>query len=185
MSDTGMDDIERSQGHGEVYPTAGVAEDSVGARLSRNLSALRVPHADSKSFFVYLQIFVSLGAVVLSLFLVAGLPADKSNPPIVGYCVFVPVWCLLGWCVMLFLLPLLPKSEAEGVVIIVSLIGVLTGLFYLAAALALTIRIAPAGSCSDNGYLSENAIMLGSEARCRATYSLVGFLWFGMILFVS
>jgi ABC-type transport system involved in multi-copper enzyme maturation permease subunit len=159
----------------ENYPTAGQAEDPVVARVSRTLSGLS--EVNAKSFWIYFQILTTLGTLIISLILVAT-ESYGNGSPVISYTVFFAIFCLLGWCVILFLLPFI-KNEEEIVMALTVIIGALTGIFNLAAALAMTVRIAPGGSCSDSNYLSDNALMDGSSGRCRLVMADVAFLWFG------
>jgi len=162
------------------YPTAGEAEDPVSARVSRTLSGLR--DGTAKSSWIYPQILVTLGVLVISLILVATQP-DGTSSPVVSYTVFFAIFCLLGWCVLLFLVPLI-KNDEEVVIFLVVFIGALTGIFNLAAALAMTVRISPGGSCSDTNYISHNVLMGGSEERCRLALAEVAFLWCALATYV-
>ena len=157
----------------DQYPTAGVAENPVGARVSRTLSGMT--EWNRKSVFLYIHVLISLGVLVISLALVATKPSGKSNP-VVSFTVFFAIFCLLGWCVLLFLLPVF-KPDPETVVGWAVGIGVTTGIFNLAAALATTVRIAPGGNCADGDYTSSNDLMDGSEERCRLVLAEVAFLW--------
>src|SRR5271154_6979463 len=170
------------------YPTAGQVEDPVSARLSRTLSGMT--EWNTKSLFAYSQIILTFCVLIVTLILISTQPSGSGTAPIVSFTLFFTFFCLLGWCVMLFLLPFSKEilaamgSDTKPMTFIISwccVIGSFTGIFNLAAALATTVRIAPGGSCSDDSFLSTNELVGGSGERCVLVYLNIVFLWLGTV----
>src|SRR5215471_11001884 len=111
------------------------------------------------------QVALSIIVLSLSLSLVATQPLGTSSSSRVNYVVFVMIFSLISWFFIFVFAQrfdhLFPARETSIV------IGSITVIFYVAAALALTVGIAPGGSCTDPNYLTKNGIVAGVSSRCR------------------
>jgi len=124
------------------------------------------------------QVVLSVLVLGLTISLVATQPVGTSSTSQVNYTVFVVIFSLLGWFFIFIIAPrydhLFPTRQ-------VSLgIGLVTIIFYLGAALALTVAISPAGSCTDSDFVTKNKVTVGLSSRCRVVYADIVLLWLGM-----
>lgn len=124
-----------------------------------------------------LQVAISVVVLSLSLSLIATQPVGTSTSSRVNYVVFVTIFSLLSWFFILVFAQrfdhLFPTRSTSIVV------GSIAVIFYLAGALALTVAIAPGGSCTDPDYLGKNKIIAGVSSRCKIVEADVALLWLG------
>jgi hypothetical protein len=124
------------------------------------------------------QVILSIVVFCLTVGLVATQPLGTSSPSQINFVVFVVIFSLLSWFFIFILAPrydhLFPTRETSLIV------GGIAIIFYLSAALALTVAISPAGSCTDEAYLGNNKIVAGRTSRCRLVDADIVLLWLGM-----
>src|SRR5277367_1051914 len=140
-----------------------------------------VVYTKRKGFWLQIWLFIQIAITVSVLGLALGLIATQPSGAAaaqVNLAVFVAIFTLLSWFYIFvfarrfeFYVPVKPMSIA---------IGFVASVFLLAAALALTVALAPAGSCESDVYLKANSIMAGIPSRCRTLEATVGLIWFGI-----
>lgn len=129
------------------------------------------------------QVVLSVLVLGLTIALIATQPVGTSSISQVNYTVFVMIWSLVTWFFIFIIAPrydhLFPTKETSLAFGAVGLI------FYLAAALALTVAISPAGSCTDSDFVNNNKVTVGLSSRCRVVYADIVLLWLGIWAIVS
>ena len=124
-----------------------------------------------------LQVVISIVVLSLSLSLIATQPLGTNTSSQVNYVVFVTIFSLISWFFIFVLAQrfdhLFPTRPTSIVV------GSMAIIFYLAGALALTVAIAPGGSCNDPNYLIKNKIVAGVQSRCTTLEADIALLWLG------
>jgi hypothetical protein len=153
----------------DVPPTQGYQERAPHDRMTGKNTILKIVLA--------LQVSISIIVLGLSLALIATQPLGTSTSSQVNYVVFVTIFSLLSWFFIFVFAQrfdhLFPTRSTSIVV------GSIAVIFYLAGALALTVAIAPGGSCTDPGYLMKNKIIAGMSNRCRTIEADVALIWLG------
>jgi hypothetical protein len=129
---------------------------------------------------VVIQVTLTVLVLAMSLGLVSTQPPPDSVPSRISFAVFVTIFSLVG-CVYIFILA--PRIEHEqtrkGSCLIV---GTLSFIFFVSGTLALTVGIAPGGSCLDDTYTTNNELIAGVPSRCRLLQADVTLFWLGMHL---
>lgn len=129
---------------------------------------------------VIIQVALTVVVLAMSLGLVSTQPSPDSVPSRISFAVFVTIFSLVG-CVFIFLLS--PRIEDEGLRKgWCGIVGFLGFIFYVAGTLALTVGIAPGGSCSDDSYTTNNQLIDGVPSRCRLLQADIVFFWLGTVL---
>lgn len=124
------------------------------------------------------QVVLSVLVLGLTIALIATQPVGTSSTSQVNYTVFVVIFSLLGW---FFVFIIAPRYDHLFATRETSLgIGAVAIIFYLGAALALTVAISPAGNCGDSDFLDKNKVIVGLSSRCRVVYADIVLLWLGM-----
>jgi hypothetical protein len=126
---------------------------------------------------VIVQVTLTVLVLAMSLGLVSTQPPPDSVPSRISFAVFVTIFSLVG-CVYIFILA--PRIEdavtRKGSCAIV---GALSFIFYVSGTLALTVGIAPGGSCLDDTYTTNNELIAGVPSRCRLLQADITMFWLG------
>jgi small basic protein len=129
---------------------------------------------------VITQVILTVLLLAMSLGLVSTQPSPDSVSSRISFAVFVTVFSLVG-CVYIFFLS--PRIEDEGLRKgSCAIVGFLGFIFYIAGTLALTVGIAPGGSCSDDSFTMNNGLIDGVPSRCRLLQADIVIFWLGMFL---
>lgn len=127
-----------------------------------------------------LQVAISTAVLGLSLALIATQPEGSKTAPQVNYTIFVTIFSCLSWFFIFFA----DRFERKYTRSFIIAVGIVAAIFYVAAALALTVAIAPASSCSDRDFLGKNKVIAGVSSRCRMLEADIAMLWLGKLLLV-
>jgi hypothetical protein len=161
--------------HAEPEPTQGYLERRPTGRGARRDLRIHV--------VLVAQVVLSVVVLGVTISLIATQPVGTSSTSQVNYTVFVVIFSLLGWFFIFIITPrydhLFPTRETSLA------IGLITIIFYLGAALALTVAISPAGSCTNSDFVDKNKITVGLSSRCRVVYADIVLLWLGMWSIIS
>lgn len=164
---------------------AGVVQGYQGPRGPAAVTAQYMPRTCSlTTITLSVQVALSITALGLTIGLIATQPVGASSAQ-VNFIVFLIVYSLISWFYIFILAPRLEDYFGNvriraGITIGVGILGIL---FYLAGALALTVAIAPGGSCNDKAYLSSNTLLAGRSSRCHVVEADIAIVWVGKRLF--
>jgi len=153
----------------DTVPTQGYRERAPRDKMTGKNTLLKI--------VLGLQVVMSLVILSLSLSLIATQPLGTSTSSQVNYVVFVTIFSLISWFFIFVFAPrfdhLFP-TRATSI-----MVGSMAIIFYLAGALALTVAIAPGGSCTDRYYLTKNKLIAGVTSRCKTVEADIALLWLG------
>jgi Membrane-associating domain len=153
-----------------------MAPDPAGEYV-RGTVTERVPSSVRLNFFIGFQILLTVTVLAVAIGLIATLPEGASSPTPISFEVFVTIFSILGWVHILFVSKHIEEKLAKSISMAVVALSLI---FYLASALALTVAIAPAQSCSDSDYTSKNKLLAGvGGSRCQLIQANIALLWIG------